>query len=170
MPYGAHSHAATCTTMLSAAFDAQYAPIERSTSRALTLEMATMEPAVSASIMVRASARIASSGPRVLIAMMRSHSSGGTSRSIPEWPTPAVTVTSVGTPRRSSVLAVAASTAAGSVTSHSTSKSPAMSHTSTSAPRLRSAATTAAPMPEAPPTTTWVAGPSAVAGEGVIGR
>ncbi len=107
--------------MLSAAFDAQYAPIERSTSRALTLDTATIEPGEPASIMVRASARIASSGPRVLTASTRSHSSTGRSSSMPEWPTPAVTVTSDGTPTRARVSSIAASIDAGSVTSHLTS-------------------------------------------------
>ncbi len=154
MPYGPHSQAATSTNMLSAAFDAQYTPIERSISRALTLDVATIEPGTPASIIARANARITSKGPRVFTAMTRSHSSTGRSRSMPECPTPAVTVTSDATPTRATVSSSAASTDAGSVTSHFTSYAPAMSHTTTSLPRSCSASTTAAPIPEAPPTTT----------------
>ena len=154
--------------MLSAAFDAQYAPIERSTRRALTLDTATNEPGVPASIIARANARITRRGPRVFTAITRSHSSTGRSRSIPECPTPAVTVTCDGAPTRAIVSATASSIDAGSVTSHLMSWSPAMSSTSASVPAARSASTTAAPIPDAPPTTTWVADRSVVAGE-VIG-
>ena len=44
MPRGPHSKAATLTSMLRAAFDAQYAPMVRSTRCALTLLVATIEP------------------------------------------------------------------------------------------------------------------------------
>ena len=42
---GAHSAAATRTVMLSPAFDVQYAPMLRSTRRALTLDVATIDAA-----------------------------------------------------------------------------------------------------------------------------
>src|ERR1700733_15331244 len=57
MPRGPHSHAATLTSMLRAAFDAQNAPMVRSTRCALTLLVATIEPEIGASAMARANPR-----------------------------------------------------------------------------------------------------------------
>jgi hypothetical protein len=137
MPQSAHSNAATCTTMLSAAFDAQYTPMLRSTSRALTLLTATIEPLTPASIIARAAARIASITPFALTPRTRSHSAGSTSSSIPDDATPAHTVNSSGTPMTAIVVAMAASTWSGSLMSQVTSRSPATSHTDSGTPCSR---------------------------------
>ena len=74
--------------------------MSRSTNRALMLDTATNEPATPSSRMAPAQARMHSQGPRALTRMTRSNSSGAASASSPECPTPAVTVTQVGTPQR----------------------------------------------------------------------
>ena len=86
----------------------------RSARRALMLETATNEPAARCSCMAPTQARMQSHGPRALTRMTRSNSSGSASVSRPEWPTPAVTVTAVGTPHRMRVTPTASSMASGS--------------------------------------------------------
>ena len=133
---GAHSTAATLTTMSRAAFEAQYRPMVRSTSRELTLPTATTDPPPD-TCMAPARARMASHTPLALTPITRSHSAGSASASSPLCPMPAVTVTSAGAPIRSRVARAAASTWPGSVMSHRTSLPGERSHTTTSTPALR---------------------------------
>ncbi len=125
----------------------------RSTSRALTLETATNEPATPSSRIAPTQARMHSHGPRAFTRMIRSKSSTEASARSPACPTPAVTVTQVGTPQRARVSRTASSMAAGSVTSQVTSCAPAMSQVTVVVPRARSRSARAAPMPDPPPTT-----------------
>ena len=82
-------------------------------------------------------ARMQSHGPRALMRMTRSKASGSASDSSPAWPTPAVTVTEVGTPQRSLVTLTASSMASGSATSQRTSWGPAMSQVTVVVPPAR---------------------------------
>ena len=78
-----------------------------------------------------------SQGPRALTRMTRSKSSASASANSPECPTPAVTVTLVGTPKRVRVWPTACSMASGSVTSQVMSWAPAMSQVTILVPRAR---------------------------------
>ena len=111
--------------------------MERSTRRALTLETATKEPATCCSCMAPTQARMQSHGPRALTRMTRSNASGSSSVRSPEWPTPAVTVTKLGTPQRMRVTPTASSMASGSVTSQVTSCEPALSQVTVVMPWAR---------------------------------
>ena len=151
--------------MLSAAFDAQYAPIERSTRRALTLDVATIDPGLPASIIARASAAHHEQRPpgvdrdhavRLVHRQVEEHAGMADPGGDGDLGRHADTVST--SPR-----APASSTDAGSVTSHFTSYVPAISHTTTSAPKRALGSATAAPMPEAPPTTTSVTAASSAA-------
>ena len=98
-------------------------------------------------------ARMHNQGPRAFTRMIRSKSSAEASASSPACPTPAVTVTQVGTPQRIRVKPTASSIASGSVTSQVTSCAPAMSQVTVVVPWARSRSDKAAPMPDPPPMT-----------------
>ena len=151
---GAHSAAATLITMSSAAFDAQYTPIERSTRWALTLLMATMDPPPAASI-GRASER--SREPDAL--GVDAHDAvplvDGDVEEHPAVSDPALTVTTVGTPSGSTVCSAAAVDLVGNRdVAHDVGGVRRCPTPRPRPPRRAASPTTAAPMPDPPPTTT----------------
>ena len=129
--------------------------MSRSARVPLTLDTATIEPPIPASIMALAPARMTSQVPVRLTSRTRRQSSGACSSSSPDAPMPAHEMTRSGVPTVPSVCAIAAETESGSLMSQAMSP-PVRSHTTMDSPALRSRVTTAAPIPDAPPVTTAV--------------
>src|SRR5580698_7126512 len=98
MPYDPSSRAATRTRWNTPALDALYAPSPGSVTTPFTLDTATNDPSPPLSTIDRATAWNDSITPRKLTAMVRSHSSGDTSRSWVPPPTPAEATNSDGSP------------------------------------------------------------------------